>query len=262
MRRAAIPLLFGAVLATATSHAAVVADPAIGDIFLGVRAAGGQGGSTSYLVNIGSDLIFRNATPGSTIDLGLGNLAADLASTYGANWFERTDLHWGVFGTRASASSTVYASRERLVPDIQSIPWPVLDATGRNHASSQISSVIEGTNGYRGREATDNSLVAVLQPNTASASSYNYQVATAGTTDFGSLSQWSNIEGSGFDGTNLDFYRISGSSTEPVQFLGYFSFSESGVLSFTAVPEPSMAVLGGLGSLILLTRRRRETVTR
>ena len=237
--------------------AATVANPSANDIFLGFRASGGTGASTSYLVNLGQYSQFSGATPGSTISLsGIGDIGADLAATFGANWSTRQDLFWGVFGVGSSASATVYASREEPAPGAASAPWPLLNSTTRSSTYSQINSVINSIGGYRGSESTTNSTVAALQTNSGQASSYNYQVATAGTTDFGPVSQWSSIEGdfgSGVAGTRLDLFRINSST---VSTPGSFSISSSGGLSFTAVPEPASSLLGLVGTSLLVIRRR------
>lgn len=215
--------------------AATVPNPVSGDIFLAFRAAGGQGGSTSYIVNLGQDTAFRSAALGTsfTVNTG-GNIGLDLTAAYGAGWAARGDLFWGVFGVRPSASSIVYGSRERSATGTAALAWTALDATARNATAGQITSVQESVGGYRGREATANSPVAALQPNSADASSYFKQVATPGTTDFGSLSEWSSIEGDfggGVTGTALDLFRIAGSGVSRV---GHFTISGTGTLTFTS----------------------------
>lgn len=245
------------------SHGAAVATPNAGDLFLGFRAGGGQGASVSYLVNIGNDLTYRNAAPGSAFDvLGAGNIGADLIATYGSNWNTRGDLFWGVFGTRSSVNSTVYASREQDPIGAVTASWTSLDSTGRNGTSGAITSVISEVGGYTGGEATANSAVGTIQTNSGAASSYNRQVATVGTTDFGSLSQWSSIEGdfgSGTAGTALDLYRLGSAGVSRV---GTFSLNNAGTLHFAAaVPEPGTAFLSGVAAIAGLTRRRRSTVT-
>lgn len=216
-----------AVLIPALAGAAAVPNPQSGDIFLGVRSAAGE---DSYLVKIGT---YSQLT--SSQSFSLGNIGADLVSKYGANWHTREDLFWGIFGRSGSVVTTLYASKARPDAGTQSVPWPLLTATARNSTASQVLSVLEGTGGYRGRQATANSAVATFQENTSEASSYNKQVATAGGTDFGSLSQWSSIEASFADGASsalLDIYRIGSSS---VGYPGYFSISTSGEVSFVLV---------------------------
>ena len=228
-----------------SASAQLVPVPANGDIFLGFRATGGQGGDSAYLVNLGQDTQFRNAAEGSSFTLiTIGNTGADLVATYGSDWSTRADLSWGVFGVRNSSSPGVYGSKARISPGTASLPWPALDLNSRSSVTTQVLSVIENIGGYRGRPFTANSPVAALQPNGATPSSYAFQTGTAGTTDFGSPSQWSSIEGNfatGISGAALDLYRITGSSTAPVQNLGYFTISSGGVITFTR-PAPNANV--------------------
>lgn len=257
---AAILALASALFGGIPSQAATVAEPASGDLFLGFRASGGIGGSTSYLVKLGLDTSF-STTPGTSFTLSLGSLGLDLAAAYGEDWFTRDDLFWGIFGTRTSASPILYGSKERTDPEVQSTPWITLDLTARNAVDSQISSVLNSIGGYRGRQATENSPFATFQPNSGGASSYNFQVATPGTTDFGSLSQWGSIEGSfanGTEGTVLDLYRIAGSG---VTYRGSFSIDDAGLVSYSVVPEPSVATLLVVaGATFAGIRRRRPAV--
>ncbi len=224
-------------LSLATARAAVVPDPVSGDVYLAFRAAGGTGGSSSYIVKLGQDTVFRGASAGSSFQVsGLGDIGADLTALYGANWNTRADLFLGVFGVRPSTSSILYASRARVPSSVASLSWPALDLIARNTTASQITSVLESINGYKGRESTVNSTVAAIQPNADSSSSYHKQVATAGTNDFGSLSEWTSIEadlGAGASSTALDLYRIAGSGVTRV---GRFSISPAGIVTFSAPP--------------------------
>lgn len=245
---------------TGTLTAAVVPAPVVGDLFLAFRTSGGQGASTSYIIDIGSDLTYRNAAPGSILTLaGLGNVGADLSAAYGINWSSRSDLYWGVFGARLGVSSSVYASSEQDPVGSSATAWPSLSQTARNATATSIIDVITGIGGYTGSEATVNNPVGTLQLNSGSESSYFKQVATAGTTDFGSLSQWSGsgIEGDfggGTAGTALDLFRIAGTQSAN---LGTFTIGDNGGLSFTAIPEPgAVFLLGGVMGLLGLRRRR------
>lgn len=235
LRKTTLPFAAFAVLSSATLQAAPVPAPVSGDLYLAFRAEGGTGGSSSYIVKIGQDTLFRSAAADTSFNVpDLGNIGADLAATYGANWNSRSDLYWGIFGVRPSASSILYGSRERNPVSEPAADWPLLDLTGRNTTASQITSVLESIGGYKELDATSNSSVAALQPNSSDASSYNKQVATPGTNDFGSLSEWTSIEGSfsaGTSGTALDLFRIAGSGVTRV---GTFSLNNSGVLNFKA----------------------------
>lgn len=223
-----------ALLALSTAHAVPVPIPAAGDIFLGVRATAGDGSDQSYLVRLGPDTVFRNAAAGSSFDVpDLGNLAADLSATYGSGWHSRTDLNWGIFGARNTATTTVYGSRARTTPGQVAPAWPALNSTDRNPVATAISSVVENVGGYKGREATVNSPVATFQPNSSDNSSYGKQVGTPGTSDFGTTSQWGTIEGVA---TNvLDLHRLSSTSGVPnVTLIGNFTLSSTGVVRFAA----------------------------
>ncbi len=262
----ALLALTGTVLAAVTSPAALVATPVNGDIFLGFRASGGQGGSVSYLVNLGTNNQFRtigsgagSAVPGDTFALtSIGDIGADLVTAFGSNWATRADLFWGVFGVSTSGSSTVFGSREQIPVGVPSLVYSPLSSGDRNSTGSQISSVISQPGGFTGAESTINSTVATLQINTGNASSYNKQVATAGTSDFGTVSGWNSIEGDFGDGpagTALDLYRLAGTTSER---LGTFSISNSGSLGFTAVPEPGAPLLAAFATGMALTARRRR----
>ncbi len=221
-----------ATLSAAVASAASVPASVPGDLFVGFRASDGDGAQVSYLVKIGQDSVFRNAAPGSAFDLtSLGNLATDLSATFGSSWQSRPDLSWGIFGTRLSVNSSLYASRARLSAAQPATAWPALSQNARNATAQSIIDVLSSIGGYDGSQATANSPVATLQPNSSADSSYFRQVATPGTSDFGSLSQWTSIEGTA--ASTLDLFRISSTGSTSI---GSFSISPSGTIRFTAPP--------------------------
>lgn len=217
-----------------SSTAAPVPVPASGDVFVGFRAADGEGAASSYLIKIGPDLTFRNAEEGAVFAVaGLGNIGADLAGAFGANWHSRNDLYWGIFASRLSVNSSVYASRARINGQ-PAEPWPALGQNSRNATAQTVIDVTLGLGGYDGSEATANSPVATFQLNSSSESSYSKQVATPGTSDFGSLSQWTSIEASfaqGAAGAALDFFRIGSTGSALV---GTFTIDATGAIRFAA----------------------------
>lgn len=238
------------------AKAAIVPNPAEGDLFLAFRADQEPGKGKSYIVKIGQDSLYK--VGGSFSVSGLGSIAADLVDTFGSDWNTRADVHWSVFGERvaSNATSTVYASRERVSSTLPSTPWPSLNHQARTATSTWISSVVNGIYGYRGSDATANSAVATVQdPGQARFSNYATQTdsrakngedgasvpLTAGTTQFGGLSRWDHKNGSiegdfeaGTAGSFLDLYQISPAG---VSRLGTFSISDSGVLSFSLITE-------------------------
>lgn len=240
--RNALTALTSLVLVTAITHADPVTlppvpDPVIGDVFLAFRASSGQGASTSYLVKLGVDTQFTTAAAGSSFDVsGLGDIGEDLKTTYGEGWNTRADLFWGVFSYRANNGNPIVSgSRERTDVNVRSTAWAALALQSRSATANNISPIIQGIGGYKGSLSTANSGIATFQTNSASASSYNKQVSTAGTSDFGSLSQWGSIEGSfgnGEAGTILDLHRVAASGVTTV---GSFSISAAGTIHFTNI---------------------------
>lgn len=222
-------------LSAYASQGQTVPNPASGDIFIGFRAADGDGASTSYVVKVATYTQLSAVSTGTSITLSdLGDLGADLSAAYGANWSGRGNLHWGAFGIGSSASAVIYGSRERSTVVPEPAPWPNLSDIARASTHSQINSVLNSIGGYRSSAATSNSTVATFQTNFSGAASYNHQVSTPGTTDFGSVSQWTSIEGNfggGAAGTSLDLFRITSSGVNRV---GTITIASNGALTFTA----------------------------
>ena len=233
------------------AHAQVLNDWGSNDLMIGFRASGGTGSSDSYLVNIGSAANFNTNRDAAT--LSLGGIGADLTAKYGGDWYSRSDLFWGMFGTTISAAPTLYSSVARSDSNAQSTPPPsVTDPNNRSGTASQITSV---TSAFNLLSPTANSTNAAFQPNTASPSSYNYQVTQSGT-DFGSISQWNNIQGN--LNQILDLYGQNNSGTF---WRGGFSLNNSGTIAFnpTIIPEPSTYALLGIGAVLLGAAYRRKT---
>ena len=234
-----------------TAQAQLVNDWVANDLLIGFRASGGTGSSDSYLVNIGTAANYN--TNKTSFTLSLGGIGTDLAAKYGSDWYTRSDLFWGIFGTTTSAAPTLYSSVARSDSNAQSTPPPsVTDPNNRSGTASQITSV---TSAFNGLSATANSTNAAFQPNTASPSSYNYQVTQSGT-DFGSISQWNNIQGN--LNQILDLYGQNNSGTF---WRGGFSLNNSGTIAFnpTIIPEPSTYALLGIGAVLLGAAYRRKT---
>jgi len=213
-------------------YAATVDAPAAGDLFLGVRASSGQGSGTAYIINIGNDTAFRNATPGTV--LSLPNVGADLTSIYGENWHTQARVSWSVFGTRNQTDPVTYGSRQQTTFGSSVAGFAEQNQAARASTNSQLLSVITA---YSALPPTANNTKAAAQPDAANSGSYNYQVASGGTTDFGGLSGWTTIEGNFANGAKragLDLFRYSGNTTlqtNSVQRLGSFSITSAGALS-------------------------------
>ena len=236
--RSAFAILAGLAISLGSLSAAAVPNPASGDLFLGFRASGGTGGSDAYIVKLGKDTDVVFTVSGDITSV--GNVGADLVFKYGAAWKTRDDLYWGIFGVRRlSAVPTLYASRERNSVATPATVWTPLVYSERTSAGNRINSVLNGVSGYRFSTATANSTVGTFQSNFGQEASYNFEVATAGTSDFGSLSQWRRIEGSfvsGTAGTTLDVFKLTGDGDvvkNPTTLFGTFTINDSGVIHFT-----------------------------
>lgn len=230
---------------------------------MGIRATGGTGSGTTYVVNLGQASTYRDAAgvdAFNPLTLNLGNIGADLAATFGANWASRTDLNWGIAGTSSNTITvggdpvaTVYLSRSQTSPS--NIPTaPTIDSeTLRLGVSSRMVGAADTFDSY---EQSLNSTVAVFQGSTDPNGWRSYMATgspqsgnTPGNTDFGA---GINIEAT--PARQLALFRLSDNSAGSYE--GYFSIASNGVVTF--VPEPTSALLGGLGSLLLLIRRRRS----
>lgn len=239
--RTLIHLLGGLAIGSASiAMGATVTAPDNGDIFLGVRASGGQGSGVSLLINVGDDTTFRNATDGSTVSL--ANVGTELSTAFGANWSTRSDLTWAFFGARNQTNPVVYGTRSQSPVGLPTSSYPAQDLSQRTATKNQVISVADA---YTLLDQFSGNANAALQTNSLNSGSYSFQVGSAGTSDFGSLSQWVSIEGdfsAGTSGTALDFFRYAGSTTVPAtERLGSFEISSSGALSFTRSLGPGIA---------------------
>lgn len=232
-----------------TAKAATVQNYSDGDIFLGVRATDSGTGSTSvYLVNLGNFSQFTTATASFEV----ANIFSDLNAIYGAdNWYNRTGVRWGIVGGYANddLTRTLYATRASSTAWASNRTFTALNTT-----FTQINNV---RNSYNGNESTINNPDGIIQ-----SSSYpnGYYTQVNGSSDFGSNSGWT---GTGIEGAlNQQLYFYSQTNGQTTLTLGTFSLSDQGVLTFNVntVPEPSSALLLGLGGVAFMALRRRRNL--
>lgn len=232
-----------------------------GDIFIGFRVAGAA--QDSLLVDLGSYTQFLNPAS-STLTFGTGTLGQDLTTLYGANWADRTDLSWSIFGTYSSDGTSLLASRSRSNLDVQSTPWPSISLANRNLTGTAIVTVENGFagTGFSGTSTTDITTANAGRQVGTGVNSYYAAVNPAN--DFG---RWNSIEGSnasGIDNTRLDLFIVSDAgNTEllPGTSPGSFTIGSSGTVTFEAfapVPEPGTAGFAGACLLGLMAVRRRH----
>ena len=88
-----------------------------GDLLLGFVAESSPGDTTTLVVRLGSAASFRDAT---TNNVNLLNIGSQLASTFGATWYDRIDLYMSVFASTdsSSLSTTLTNGQDRLVEHV------------------------------------------------------------------------------------------------------------------------------------------------
>jgi len=225
-----------------------------GDLLLGFRATGGTGQTTDYIINLGSSTTIRDASAGLT----LGTYGTDLVATYGAGWATRSDLYWGLITERQQYSTfgnslvngdpggTLYAS----------FNTPVTRAAINTGGTLYLGMAAQ----FSSLAASGNAANASFSLNSDSPSQI-WSAQMNGTGSFnGNLPE---IEQSLSSGNTLGVYRYlsttvgdtyGGAQGQPnlVNTIGINA--TTGAISI--IPEPSAALLGLLGALPLLRRRR------
>jgi hypothetical protein len=100
--------LFAAIVALVVSPTLQAAPFAFtdGDLILGVQAYGGTGASQNVFFNLGSGVAIRdNGNQGQ-----VGNIGATLSAVFGANWYSRRDLYFGVAGNLSNKAPSGFGS--------------------------------------------------------------------------------------------------------------------------------------------------------
>jgi hypothetical protein len=265
-------LLLGSMLAmTAPSAMAAWSFPN-GNLLLGFQATGGQGSTVNVFFNLGSGVTARDDA-----DQGLlGNINADLTAAYGANWYNRTDLYFGVVGNLNFAPTTGLGSATPVAGDPSRtfyVSAPTIDiGDGALHTGLTSSSLGVAGNNFSGQEA----MVRTLNTTASGATVLNQ--ATNPTEWSNGWSSWNTVGGSSynvFSGIQdsfgqagsinyIDVQRILATNTgaNPAGTVGSGTWETTiGIGSdgnIYAVPEPSAAVLAGLAGLVGVFRRRRS----
>lgn len=294
-------------IALATAVASVIAGAsaqaqnanfANGDLILGFQAKAGTGSDTNVLVNLGNTAtVFRNA---STNNLNLDNIVnvnAILTATFGANWWDNTNLLFGAAGVWSNVieatlqngdpEQSIYMSKARTAnafgfanEDVKNSTLNTPNASSHTGASNNIMAL----NGAFETQPTA-SQVAILNTVANTWEDYNvtsggFVQSTAFTAYTGGIQQRFGAGSYGTFATHgavegaLDLYRAQGQNDvsgqfdeggalRVPQFQGILTIDNAGNVDFitSAVPEPSSALLLGAASLIGLAIRRRRTVT-
>ena len=220
-----------------------------GDVLLAFRATGGDGGTTCYLVRLGSATLFTGASGQFTVNV--GNIKTDLENTYGVDWKTRGDVFWSVSGAQKIAGNgfpgnTMFATRAELTPGTQSTPWirPSSFAAGAPAGKMQsMTGALGSASGYAAGATADqvistSNAAGLLQATSASNSYSSYQPGGANTTGaaaYGYFATATGIEGTfagGTAGSVLDFYKVE-PGTGGAVLAGAFRLDDNGNLSFS-----------------------------
>jgi len=223
------------------------------NLFLGFYAAD-EVATKSVLINLGSS---ADVSRGLTLDLSSASSA--LSSAYGANWFNNSQVYWGLIGYDGAYGEygSVYVARPTVQPLLNTDVlgsttlnedqyWTLSDKVGAlinaHSVGAAVYSTILGSAGNtHGISIVDNG-----------GSSFNF-VAGANYSTFTS-SAYEQING----GLSIQQFTYDGSSSFPTTFEGTFGniTQLNGVI--TVVPEPSTYALLGFGALMLIMAYRRR----
>lgn len=257
-----------------------------GDLLLGFRVTGGTGAGQDLIVRagpsgaagIGNAVTFRDATAdiANVVDVG-----AELTAIFGAGWANRADLSWGIVGVRSTTTGSGTAgngntpgrspfigiAQSSSTPGVQNSSAPDLSASPSLRTDISNQAVTINTNFASAADTGISAAEAVYLASSLGAGWTDRQ-STSFTLPGGT--EVSNA--SGIDNTGLDLYWITNSNTGALDngaavtstvgqgiWQGSFQINSSGVVSFSVgvVPEPSRALLAGLGLAGIAFRRRR-----
>lgn len=266
----AILALAGSALVT-SAQATTYVD---GDLFLGFRATSGTGNTNTYLINIGQYAQYRDALT-TGFALNLGNIKVDLDATFGAGWSSLGTVRWGVFGLSQTnnlfQTNVLFGTKPEATIGVHPAGWAKRSDAQQGATGQKVLNLAQQ---YLIDTGSFNAPKAVIENTTEVNDWTEFQPAgsqSTATTSFGIYSP--TIEGNfglGTAGTRLDLYNITntgdtGSGAAP--YIGTFSITDTGGATTVtyngtvAAPEPTSALLLGMGTCLLGFVRRRTSVT-
>ena len=249
-----------------------------GDLLLGFQAISGTGSKKNVFFNIGSGVYHRD-NPGSLANPGIrGNISTTLASAFGANWYNRADIYFGVIGILNNTSGgsptftspvdgdpsrTLYVSTPSATPGAGVLYEPY---TFVGSALGSVGTKFSGSETMLALLTTEADGAAILDQDAQPVewnngwSAWNPVPGAAYDTLTGGIQQNFGKSGSS---TYIDIQRVLATNTgaNPMGVQGGGTYETTLRIgsdgSLAMVPEPTSSLLAGLAGLALVFRRRR-----
>ncbi len=232
---------------------------------MGFVTGTGQGADDTVVVRLGTGASFRNAFDSGTNSLNFLTIGPKLATAFGADWYDRSDLYISVFGSTESDPigdtlvnsdpfRTVYASRSRSatgsVPGTaRSTAWSVASNTAITTTSGQIVSTALAyslsTADASGLSIISKSLGNTLDEYTKPTRANSFTNLNGGIEATFAAGTWGALGDAGTVEAALDLYRIqavnnvagqygAGNPVRAGAYKGSFTINQSGQISFIA----------------------------
>ncbi|MEO5913111.1 MAG: hypothetical protein ABIS50_02685 [Luteolibacter sp.] len=267
-------LLLGFGMAAASSSAMAAFTFTNGDMILGFQASGGTGASSTVYFNLGSGVGARDNPYQGLV----GNISSALSSAYGANWYSRTDLYFGVLGNlnfgketpgfgyqapvNGDPSRTFYVSTPNSgsLYTVGSYSANSLGVAGNNF--SGMEGVLGSSSNYT---ANGEAAIITIDLNTSPVVSGNVWSAWVSNTGT-ALNTFLDVQqnfGKGTSNTYADIQRIIATDTgaNPAGVLGGGTFETTLQIGsngdISLIPEVSSTLLLGATGIAAAFRRRR-----
>lgn len=272
---AALALALTAALGTAAQANAVYTT---GDLLLGFEQSGA---ANNYVVDLGAVSQFINASGTLSFQLSTSDLGGDFGGTSWSNNDSQGGtvplVQWGVIagsdknnpatiGGVTLQANTIFYTQGRLdVATQTAVPSQNANTQASINGNTGFNGLEKGSGGFNNHVLAAGSIAGQQAVNIAASGGNSWSHFSPGLTAFNIGSSIEQPGAGSYTGpTNsvLDLYEFQNTSATnlPGTYLGYFSLSSGGLLSFTpgAVPEPSTYALMaiGLGLLFLLQRRK------
>jgi MYXO-CTERM domain-containing protein len=233
-------------------------------------------GANTLIYDLGAASLYRENSTGasvSTINTGLAsaNLGTELTNAFGSNWADAGTVRWMIFGTYNSVGNTLSGDPHRTIY-MSNLADGISNSTLRGQVTNDIFTFMSNNQGETAT-AGNADAAQILSSDTFSVSKFIAPTVATYFKQGTDLTQTlgDGTAGSGSAGSTLNVYRVihtttnadltsgfgSGNATVGTgQLIGTFALSSSGNLS--VIPEPSAALLGLVGAMGLVLRRRRN----